>query len=50
MDVYIVSEKPITWQFYIKFQGYQAHHAKLPDITAKSSIAVIIHDTITHYE
>lgn len=50
IDVCLISETHLTAQEYIKFRGYITYSTAHPQNTARGGSAVIIKETIAHYE
>lgn len=50
IDVCLISETHFTKQSYIKIRGYTVYHTIHPENTAKGGSAVIIKESISHYE
>jgi len=50
VDVCLISETHFTKQSFIKFRGYKVYHTIHPANSAKGGSAVIIKETIHHYE
>lgn len=50
IDVCLISESHFTRESFIKIKGYKVYQALHPDNTARGGSAVIIKETISHYE
>lgn len=50
IDVCLISETHFTKESYIKFKGYKVYSTIHPDNAAKGGAAVIIKESITHYQ
>lgn len=50
IDICLVSETHFTNESYIRFKGYKTYHTTHPDNDSKGGSAVIIRDSITHYQ
>lgn len=50
IDICLISETHYTKHSYVKIKGYNAYHTSHPDDTAKGGTAILIKDTIKHYE
>lgn len=50
IDVCLISETHFTNQSFIKFKNFKTYHTVHPDNAAKGGSAVIIRDSIQHYE
>lgn len=50
IDICLISETHFTKQSHLKFSGYQVYHTVHPDNTARGGSAVIVNNSIQHYE
>lgn len=50
IDVCLISETHLTNQSYLNIKGYMIYHTSHPDNQAKGGSAVIIKNSISHYE
>lgn len=50
IDICLISETHFTRQSFIRFKNYKIYHTIHPDNDAKGGSAVIIRDSIQHYE
>lgn len=50
IDVCLIAETHFTRESYIKFRGYKFYHTIHPENTAKGGSAVIIKESILHYQ
>lgn len=50
IDVCLISETHLTDQSYIKIRGYKVYHTIHPENRAKGGSAVVIKESINHYE
>lgn len=50
IDVCLISETHFTNQSFIKFRGYKVYNSLHPDNSARGGSAVIIKESINHYE
>lgn len=50
IDVCLISETHMTTQSYLRIRGYKIYHTIHPDNQAKGGSAIIIKETINHFE
>lgn len=50
IDIMLISEAHYTNRSYLRIQGYTIYHTKHPDGTAHAGSAIIIRNSIKHYE
>ena len=50
IDVGLISETHFTKESYIKIKGYKIYHTPHPNNNARGGSAIIIRDSINHYE
>lgn len=50
IDIMIISETHFTDKHYVCIPKYRLYHTKHPDNKARGGTAIIIRDTIKHYE